>query len=235
MTDLSKTIAPKSDQLNADDLISGPRTIKVTSVKAVGASNDAQPIAIGFEGDNNKPYKPCKSMRRALIKCWGTDGASYVGKYITLYLDPKVKFGGIEVGGIRISHVSDIEGPMTFAMTASKTVRAPYTVNVLKNAPPAQTAASTSPNSFSEDTTDFPIYNAKGLLVGYEQSIDNWVNFFRSNMMNLPTVERVEAIQKANMATFVLLNEKGFSLKVGEVKADFTERKQQLQQQTQGE
>lgn len=32
--DLSKTIIPKSDQLNADDLISGPKTIKIRDVKA---------------------------------------------------------------------------------------------------------------------------------------------------------------------------------------------------------
>lgn len=65
MTDLSQTIAPKSDQLNADDLIGGPRTIKVTRVSAMKEPD--QPIAIYFEGDNGKPYKPGKSMRRVLV------------------------------------------------------------------------------------------------------------------------------------------------------------------------
>jgi len=34
MTDMSLHIAPKSEQLNADDLIAGPRTITITSVSA---------------------------------------------------------------------------------------------------------------------------------------------------------------------------------------------------------
>ena len=40
--DISKTIAPKSDQLNADDLIAGPKTITVTGVKLVA---EDQPVA----------------------------------------------------------------------------------------------------------------------------------------------------------------------------------------------
>lgn len=61
MIDLTATIKPKSDQLNADDLIAGPKTITVTGVKLVA---EDQPVAISFHGDDGKPYKPCKSMRR---------------------------------------------------------------------------------------------------------------------------------------------------------------------------
>ena len=71
--DISKTIAPKSEQLNADDLIAGPRTITVTSVSFVA---EDQPVAIHFAGDEGKPYKPCKSMRRVLVRAWGADGRS---------------------------------------------------------------------------------------------------------------------------------------------------------------
>ena len=63
--DVSKTIAPKSDQLNADDLLGGARTIKIT--KITKAESPEQPINIFFEGDEGKPYKPCKSMRRVLV------------------------------------------------------------------------------------------------------------------------------------------------------------------------
>ena len=93
--DLSKTIAPKSEQLNADDLIAGPRTITVTSVKLVA---EDQPVAIHFAGDEGKPYKPCKSMRRVLVRAWGADGRKYVGKSMTLFLDEQVRFGGAAVG-----------------------------------------------------------------------------------------------------------------------------------------
>lgn len=133
MTDLSQTIAPKSDQLNADDLISGPRTVTITRVTGDESSAE-QPISIFFNGDQGRPFKPCKSMRRVLVQIWGPDGNAYVGKSMTLYRDPKVKFGGIEVGGIRISHMSDMQQAVTLSLTASKAKRAPYRVEPLSTA-----------------------------------------------------------------------------------------------------
>jgi hypothetical protein len=133
MTDLSKTIEPKSDQLNSDDLISGPRTITVTSVKA-SPSSPEQPVSIHFDGDGGKPYKPCKSMRRVMVQLWGSDGAQYVGRSMTLYRDPKVKWGGIEVGGIRISHMSHIDGDTVLSVTESKAKRSPFRVRALVTA-----------------------------------------------------------------------------------------------------
>lgn len=127
MTDLASTIIPKSDQMNADDLISGPRTIKITKVSADTGSAE-QPILIFFEGDSGKPYKPCKSMRRVMVTIWGSDGAKYPGRAMTLYRDPSVKWGGLEVGGIRISHMSDMDAPVTMALTATKQSRKPFRV-----------------------------------------------------------------------------------------------------------
>lgn len=129
MTDLSQTIAPKSDQLNADDLIGRTMTVRVTRVSR--SESPEQPIAINFDGDNGKPYKPCKSMRRVLVQVWGKDGAQYVGKSMTLYRDDAVKFGGMDVGGIRISHMSGIDKAVTMALTASKANRKPFTVKPL--------------------------------------------------------------------------------------------------------
>ena len=65
MVDMSQFVAPKSDQLNADDLIAGPRTIRIRGVR--GTENPEQPVSVYFEGDDGKPYKPCKSMRRVMI------------------------------------------------------------------------------------------------------------------------------------------------------------------------
>ena len=98
MTDLAQTILPKTDQLNADTLLAGPMTITVTAVK--GCDDPTQPIAIHFEGGEKTPYKPCKSMRRVLVHCWGADGNTFVGRRMTLFCDPEVVFGGIKVGGI---------------------------------------------------------------------------------------------------------------------------------------
>jgi len=105
--DISNTITPKSDQLNADDLIGKTLTITVTDVK--GSSDPQQPVSIHYEGDNGKPYKPCKSMRRVIIAAWESNGKNYIGKRMTLFRDNSVSFGGIQVGGIRISHLSDIK------------------------------------------------------------------------------------------------------------------------------
>jgi len=141
MLDLSKTIAPKSDQLNSDDLIGGPRTITITGVKLVA---EDQPVAISFENDEGKPWKPCKSMRRVLVKAWGADGAKYAGRSLTLYLDESVRFGGAAVGGIRIGAMSHISKDLVMALTATRGTKKAYTVKPLAvettaKPPPADT------------------------------------------------------------------------------------------------
>ena len=132
MIDMTKSCEPKSSQLNADSLIGGKSlTIKITKVSGVDGD---QPIAISYENDGGKVYMPSKGMRRVLVKVWGNDGATYVGRSLTLFCDDQVMFGGVKVGGIRISHMSEITEPVQLVLTASKTVRKPYTVQPLKTA-----------------------------------------------------------------------------------------------------
>lgn len=133
MNDMSPVIVPKTDQLNSDSLMAGPITVTITRV-AVRPGTE-QPVSVFYEGDDGKPWKPCKSMARVLVAAWGPDSARYVGKSLTLYRDPKVKWGGVEVGGIRVSHMSDIAEPMTLALTETKAVRKPFRVLPLKDAP----------------------------------------------------------------------------------------------------
>ena len=116
-TSLKDTIVPNSKQLNADELLSTPITITVTGVTR--ASGD-QPVAISFNDDGGKPYYPCKTCRKVLIFAWGDDGREWVGKRMTLYCDPEVKFGGVKVGGIRISHMSDIERDLGLSLNITK-------------------------------------------------------------------------------------------------------------------
>ena len=127
--DLSKTIIPKSDQLNADDLVGGSKTITIRKVSQ--GADDTQPVNIYYFGDDNKPYKPCKSMRRLLVQLWGVDGAQFVGRSLTIFRDDSVMFAGVEVGGIRISHVSDIQQPTKVLITTAKSKRRPITVEPL--------------------------------------------------------------------------------------------------------
>ena len=137
MTDVGATIAAKSDQLNSDDLLAGPITIRVTAVKQ-GTSAE-QPIDIYYDGAKF-PWKPCKTMRRVLVAFWGPKGDAYVGRSITLMRDPTVKWGGIEVGGIRISHMSDIADGASLAVTVKRGQKAPYVVQKLATNAKAQEA-----------------------------------------------------------------------------------------------
>ncbi len=132
---LNSTIIPKSDQLNADDLIAGPRTIKITAVESGSAE---QPVSIRYEGDTGRPYKPGKSMRRVLVQLWGSEGALYVGRRLTLYRDPSITFGPDTTGGIRISHASDIAEAQEMALTVKRGKRKPFRVEPL----PAEKAQS---------------------------------------------------------------------------------------------
>jgi hypothetical protein len=125
--DMSSTIIPKSDQLNADDLLAGPRTVTITVVRASPASAE-QPVMVSFDGDNGKPYMPCKSMRRVMVAVWGADASQYPGRSMTLFRDAEVTWGGMAVGGIRISHMSHLDAPMVLALTATKKTRKPYKV-----------------------------------------------------------------------------------------------------------
>ncbi|MBS1098574.1 hypothetical protein JK191_13690 [Gluconobacter sphaericus] len=129
MVDLSKTIIAKSDQLNADDLMGGPLTVRVQDVRE---GNADQPIAIFYEGCNGKPYYPCKSMRRVLVNVWGKEGKTYAGKSMTLFREPSVKFGGIAVGGIRISHMTDITQDTPLALQVTCGSKKLYTVKPLR-------------------------------------------------------------------------------------------------------
>lgn len=132
--DMGAFVAPKSAQLTAEDLLTGPRTIRITRV--VGTGNGDQPVAVYFEGDDNKPFLPCKTVRRLLVAAWGREATQYAGRSMTIYRDPKVVFGGLEVGGIRVSHMSHIEKRLDLALMATKGKRAPYRVEPLKQEGP---------------------------------------------------------------------------------------------------
>lgn len=140
---MASVITPKSDQLNADDLIAGPMTITIEEVQITGGQE--QPVSIFFQG-SKKAYRPCKSMCRVLVAAWGPDAKKYTGKSLTLFRDATVKWAGMEVGGIRISHMSHMEAPLSMALTASKGKRAAYIVRPLVMTEPAKPATKPKPS-----------------------------------------------------------------------------------------
>ena len=160
--DITATLAPKSNQTNADDLIVGPRTITVTKVDVNLEAE--QPVTIHFDGDTGRPWKPCKSMRRVLANAWGPDSSVYVGRRITIFREPGAMYGGIAVGGIRISHLSNLDGPLSIALTVTRKSRTPYKVLPLQAPPPAASAPAPAPPQAA------PYPTAEELLLAAEQS-----------------------------------------------------------------
>lgn len=134
--DIASTTAPKSDQQNYDDYIAGPKTVTVTEVRAGSVE---QPVEIHLAEYPGRPFKPSKTARRVLVAAWGADASEYVGRRMTLYGDPTVKFGGATVGGIRISHLSHIDKPLTLSLTTTRGKRAPVTIQPLPDVDPAIT------------------------------------------------------------------------------------------------
>ena len=122
--DISHTILAKSDQLNADDLIGNEMVLLVTGVKLAGS--DDQPLSINYEGADGRPYKPCKSMRKVLAGLWGKDANQWIGKSISVYNDPSVKWAGKETGGIRIKGLSHIDKNKTITLNESKHKKTSY-------------------------------------------------------------------------------------------------------------
>jgi len=137
MNDMRPAIEPKSDQINADDLIAGPMTVMITGVKVQGGVE--QPVSISITG-TSKVYRPCKSMSRVMVAAWGPDANVYVGRSMTLYRDPSITWAGLAVGGIRISHMSDIDRDMMLMLTATKQKRAPHKIGVLRKVAPVHPA-----------------------------------------------------------------------------------------------
>ena len=129
------TAEPRSDQWNADDLIGGPRTFTVAGVK-VGTAEQKYDITL-VEG-GGRCWRPPLTVLRLLIAAWGDEAATWTGRRVTLYRDPAVRFGSDAVGGIRVSHMSDLPGGkrLTVKLTASRGKREAHTVEPLPDAEP---------------------------------------------------------------------------------------------------
>ena len=134
MNDMSSTIVAKSDQINAADLVGITRTITVRDVKI--KPGDEQPVSILIEGDQ-KAFRPCKGVRRLMVRVWGPDASKYIGQSMTLFQDPTVLWAGKPEGGIRVSHMTGLDKPITEPMRISRAATKPYEIKPLVNEAPA--------------------------------------------------------------------------------------------------
>lgn len=137
--DMTNSIIPRSDQINADDLMTGPITVTISKVSAGSAEQPVDVHLVEFPG---RAFRPSKSMRRVMVAAWGAETNVYAGHRMTLYRDPTIRFGRDEVGGIRISHLSHIDKTLKLALTVTRGKREAFTVEPLRGDAPKSVALS---------------------------------------------------------------------------------------------
>lgn len=127
LINMNDTIVPNSDQMNADDLVGGSRDILITGVTRY----DGNKFNLHYENDSGRPYKPCLTMRKIIIAAWGENANKWIGCSLTLFNEPTVKYAGKAVGGIRISHMSNIQGPFEMSLNETRGKKRLYKIGLL--------------------------------------------------------------------------------------------------------
>lgn len=125
--DIRAATKPKSDQLNYETFLTGPQTFTVSKVTP---GDRDHPVFIHMNECPATPYKPSKGMLKCISQPdgWGDKSSQWVGKSITLYGDPTVIYGGVEVGGIKVAALSDINGDYETLISARRGVRKPHLI-----------------------------------------------------------------------------------------------------------
>lgn len=130
--DMTQSIEPRSDQWNADDLIAGPVTVTISEVIEGKAEH---PFDFKLVETPGRAYRPSKTCRRIIVAAWGADTKAYAGRRLTLYREPSIVFAGQRVGGIRVSAMSDIDGPVTVQSQTTRGKRETFVVQPLAALP----------------------------------------------------------------------------------------------------
>jgi hypothetical protein len=118
-------IKKNTDQLNYEDFLGGVTRI-VTITKVEKGRKEAQ-YDISIEGDD-RFWRPPATVLKLLVLAYGDDDSKWIGKRAQLFGDPDVKMKGQKVGGIRISHLSHIDKPLTASLTVTRGQSAVFTV-----------------------------------------------------------------------------------------------------------
>lgn len=122
------TIEKKTDQLNYEDFLGG--ITRMVTIAGVKAGTREQQYDVAIEGDP-RAWRPAVTVLKLLVEAWGDDATTWVGRRAVLYGDPEVKFGRDKVGGIRVSHLSHIDAPLSVMLTETRGKRALHTVQPL--------------------------------------------------------------------------------------------------------
>lgn len=185
--DLTKALAPKSDQLDFADLDGrGPQVFTITAVSENGGElSDQQPVNIQL-AEFPRVWRPSKGMLRVLADNWGHDPKVWAGRRVELYGDPEVYFGKEKRGGTRISRLSHISGPKKTLVNPRGGRGAHWTVKPLPDAPPQQQADLAIPDSVMDNT-------AKAIAEG---KVPNYLAWLRGNQAPKHFIDYVNAQAK---------------------------------------
>lgn len=161
------TAEPRSDQINAEDFLSGPKTYTIAGV-VEGAAE--QKYDIQLQGEQ-RVWRPPLTVLRTLMKAWESDdSADWIGKRVTLYCDESVTFGRDAVSGIRVSHVSGIAKPVEVRVSEKRGKRKVVTVQPLPDAPtPPQQSTGEIPADVVETAAKA---KADGNLAAYREWLE---------------------------------------------------------------
>lgn len=162
--ELMAALAPKTDQLNADDLY-GVESIVVTIKGPVTVKDGKLNIPL----HEMKPYRPSKGMGRILMNLYG-DRDNWIGKKLRLYRNPDVKFGGKAVGGIEIKQASNIDGEKNFIVTVARGKKKQHKVSTLvDDYDPVADIKVLFRQACNKDELDIAIEKAKSLSMSAAQ------------------------------------------------------------------
>ena len=165
--DITKALAPNSDQLDYADLAgSPPQVFTITDVHENGSElADQQPVNITL-AEFPRVWRPSKGMLRVLADNWGKEVQAWVGRRVELYGEDNVYFGKEKRGGTRISRLSHISGRKTTLVNPRGGKNSTWTVDLLPDAAPA--AAEPTSESVAA-TTDREVLKAMWHASGDER------------------------------------------------------------------
>ena len=169
ITDVLGFCVPKSDQLNAEDLLAGPMDVTITKVYP-GPKNQGAEVEIALK--ECKPWRPCKTMLRLLAIVWGKDPGPWIGRRLRLWRDPSVLWSGRPEGGIRVSHMSNIDRVHAPVLTESRGKRRPYEVHPMPAAAaPANATAVPCPMATALDEKGLTIEQCDAYATANERTL----------------------------------------------------------------
>lgn len=122
------TIEKKTDQLNYEDFLGG--VTRIVTIAGVVKGTKEQQYDIQIEGDQ-RVWRPAVTVLKLLVAAWTDDATLWAGRSAELYGDPEVTFGRDKVGGIRVSRLTHIDGPLSVNLTETRGKRKMHRVDPL--------------------------------------------------------------------------------------------------------